>query len=203
MQEYFRYGVIFAFFISFFSLSFLVLRTFRFGKKTLYSKPQGKPIKGICYAFGQGMMPWAKESVLKHIPTFISGILYHIGIFLALFYTLSLAIPFNIPGQFLFSFQIIFLMAVICGLFLLLRRIIKTTLWQISCPDDFVSNILVNLFLVMALIDVSITKFRAYLFIAVILMLLYIPFGKIRHCFFFFFSRVFFGHFFGRRGVLS
>jgi hypothetical protein len=30
----------------------------------------------------------------------------------------------------------------------------------------------------------------------------YVPLGKIRHCLYFFFSRIFFGKFFGRRGVL-
>jgi len=33
-------------------------------------------------------------------------------------------------------------------------------------------------------------------------MFLYIPVGKIRHCFFFFYSRILFGLFYGRRGVL-
>ena len=33
-------------------------------------------------------------------------------------------------------------------------------------------------------------------------MLIYLPLGKIRHCLYFFFSRTFFGKFFGRRGVL-
>jgi hypothetical protein len=32
-------------------------------------------------------------------------------------------------------------------------------------------------------------------------MLVYIPLGKIRHCLYFFFSRTFFGKFFGRRAV--
>jgi hypothetical protein len=29
----------------------------------------------------------------------------------------------------------------------------------------------------------------------------YVPLGKIRHCLYFFFSRIFFGKFFGRRAV--
>jgi hypothetical protein len=33
------------------------------------------------------------------------------------------------------------------------------------------------------------------------LTFIYVPLGKIRHCLYFFFSRIFFGKFFGRRAV--
>lgn len=202
MLTFLRYGVIISFFICAISLCILVLKTLLFGKKPLYSEPQGLENKGILYAFGKGMMPWEKESAARHLPTYIAGILYHSGIFAGLFYILLLVIPFC-PGLFLINaMRILMLCGIACGVALFLKRIFKTTLKNISCPDDFASNILVDLFLFFALIDTFISSVRSVLLFATILMLLYIPVGKIRHCFFFFYSRILFGLFYGRRGIL-
>lgn len=202
MLTFLRYGVIISFFICAISLCILVLKTLLFGKKPLYSEPQGVGNKGIMYAFGKGMMPWEKESAARHLPTYIAGILYHSGIFAGLFYILLLVIPFC-PGLFLINaLRILMLCGIACGVALFLKRIFKTTLKNISCPDDFASNILVDLFLFFALIDTFISSVRPVFLFAAILMLLYIPVGKIRHCFFFFYSRILFGLFYGRRGIL-
>lgn len=202
MLTFLRYGVIISFFICAISLCILVLKTLLFGKKPLYSEPQGVENKGIMYAFGKGMMPWEKESAARHLPTYIAGILYHSGIFAGLFYILLLVIPFC-PGLFLINaLRILMLCGIACGVALFLKRIFKTTLKNISCPDDFASNILVDLFLFFALIDTFISSVRPVFLFAAILMLLYIPVGKIRHCFFFFYSRTLFGLFYGRRGIL-
>lgn len=202
MLTFLRYGVIISFFICAISLCILVLKTLLFGKKPLYSEPQGLKNKGILYAFGKGMMPWEKESAARHLPTYIAGILYHSGIFAGLFYILLLVIPFC-PGLFLINaLRILMLCGIACGVALFLKRIFKTTLKNISCPDDFASNILVDLFLFFALIDTFISSVRPVFLFAAILMLLYIPVGKIRHCFFFFYSRILFGLFYGRRGIL-
>ena len=202
MLTFLRYGVIISFFICAISLCILVLKTLLFGKKPLYSEPQGLENKGNLYAFGKGMMPWEKESAARHLPTYIAGILYHSGIFAGLFYILLLVIPFC-PGLFLINaMRILMLCGIACGVALFLKRIFKTTLKNISCPDDFASNILVDLFLFFALIDTFISSVRPVFLFAAILMLLYIPVGKIRHCFFFFYSRILFGLFYGRRGIL-
>lgn len=202
MLTFLRYGVIISFFICAISLCILVLKTLIFGKKPLYSEPQGVGNKGIMYAFGKGMMPWEKESAARHLPTYIAGILYHSGIFAGLFYILLIVISFC-PGLFLINaLRILMLCGIACGVALFLKRIFKTTLKNISCPDDFASNILVDLFLFFALIDTFISSVRPVFLFAAILMLLYIPVGKIRHCFFFFYSRILFGLFYGRRGIL-
>ena len=89
MLFFLKYGVILSFLLSIISLTILVLKTFSFGKKLLYAEPRGNKKKGIFYAFGRGMMPWEKESARKHLPTYIGGILYHTGIFVALIYLFS------------------------------------------------------------------------------------------------------------------
>ena len=58
-------------------------------------------------------------------------------------------------------------------------------------------------FIFLALLDTLLGGIRPVLNIITIVVLLYVPVGKIRHCFFFFYSRILFGMFFGRRKVLG
>jgi nitrate reductase gamma subunit len=202
MEILLRYAVISSFIISFFSLSFLVIKTFHFGKKSLYSKPKGSIKKGILYAFGKGMLPWEKESIKNHKLTYISGIFYHLSIFSGLFYLASIIISFSLKIYLIKAIRIILITGIICGFILFFKRILLIYMRMISCPDDYFSNILVNLFLILALINSFENKFRTIFLLISIILFLYIPSGKIRHCFFFFYSRILFGIFFGRRGVL-
>ena len=202
MQAFLRYGVILSFFISLISLAILILNTFSFGKRAFYAEPQAKGRKGILYAFTRGMMPWEKESARKHLMTYIAGVFFHSGIFSAMFYILSLVVPFNVNIYFIYFLRILMGIGIVCGLGLLLKRIFLPFLSKISCLDDYAANILVNIALILAFTDTFIQNIRTFLFFVTIFLLFYLPIGKIRHCFFFFYSRVLFGLFFGRRGVL-
>jgi hypothetical protein len=202
MLEILRFGVIIAFCISFVALCYLITRTYHFQKRIFHSKPQGNSLKGIIYAFTLGMAPWEKESAARHLPTYLAGIAYHTGIFAAFFYLFNLLFPFTLNPGFILVLRIFISAGALFGLGLFIKRSAKSQLRKISCPDDFASNILVDLFLVLTLTDGFVPSLRPYLFAAAILMLLYIPLGKIRHCFFFFYSRIVFGNFYGRRGVL-
>jgi hypothetical protein len=84
---------------------------------------------------------------------------------------------------------------------LLLKRILKSRMRFLSCPDDYVANILVDLFILSGLVCSRLTAACPGFFILAILTFFYIPLGKIRHCFFFFYSRILFGSYFGRRGL--
>jgi hypothetical protein len=93
-------------------------------------------------------------------------------------------------------------LGLVSGLGLLFKRIFESQARRLSQPEDFGANLLTNVFLASAL-AVSLTSEATVLFQAYsIFLFLYIPTGKIRHCFFFFLSRILFGRFFGRRGVL-
>lgn len=201
MLSILRLGVILSFLISVISLSILVLKTFSFGKKPLYAKPQGKSIKGIFYAFGRGMMPWEKESARKHLPTYIVGIMYHASIFAALFYLISIVCSFGLPSLAVPLLRFLLISGSLSGFFLLFRRIFLPYMKKISCPDDFASNIIVSLFLISALVNTYSVHLTPLFFLIATIMFLYIPVGKIRHCFFFVYVRILFGIFYGRRGV--
>lgn len=202
MLEILRYSVILAFCVSIFALCHQIAKTYFFNKKPVYAKPNSRPIKGIFYALGKGMMPWEKESARRHLLTYLGGILYHTGVFAALFYLFTLVISFRLDSSAVFILRIIMFAGIFCGLGLFMKRSIKAHLRRISCPDDFASNLMVDVFLVFSLIDTYTIRLRSLLFAVAIVMFLYIPVGKIRHCFFFFYSRILFGLFYGRRGVL-
>lgn len=202
MQTFLRYGVIATFLFSIISLVFLIVKTFSFGKRLYHSETRQSGRKGVFYAFTRGMVPWEKESAGKHLLTYVAGIFYHAGVFAAFFYILSLIVPFGLGHYPMYFLQLLVGIGIICGLGLLGKRMSLKYMKALSCWDDYAANILVDLVLTLALVNIFFQSGRSVLFIMTIILFLYIPLGKIRHCFFFFYSRILFGIFFGRRGVL-
>lgn len=202
MLSILKIGVILSCFASLISLSVLVGKTLSFGRKPLYAKSRQGGIKGIIYAFGRGMMPWEKESAAKHLPTYIAGAVYHIGIFAALLYLFTLLFSFKLPEPFILPLRILLSLAFLCGLAFLVKRIFLPAIKKISCPDDFFANMVVDIFLVLALVHTYASSIAPFFFLLATAMFLYIPMGKIRHCFFFFYTRILFGLFYSRRGIL-
>lgn len=201
MDVILKYGVIVSFFICVVSLVRLVLKTFSFGKKKLYAEPAGNVKKGIIYAMGKGMMPWEKESAKNHLGSYLGGVIYHVGVFTALLYLLAVLLAADLPKAAVLVVKVAILAGFIAGLALLLKRIVSPHMRALSCPDDAAANIIVDVFLAAALFHTLFPVITPYLYLAAIIMFLYIPFGKIRHCFFFFYVRILFGIFYGRRGV--
>ena len=178
-----------------------VVRTLRFGRRNDPSAPAGSAMVGVFYAFGAGMAPWAKESARAHLPTWFAGVLYHLGVFTA-FILLGLTvveIPWPAPAA--WPLRAVLALGLASGLGLFAKRLISPALVSISCPDDFASNLMVDGFLALALDATWEAAVPSFLIWGAAL-LLYIPIGKIRHCFFFFYTRILFGRFFGRRAVL-
>jgi nitrate reductase gamma subunit len=193
-------------------LLFIWLRSRAFGKRKLFAIAAGSANSGAAYAFTVGMMPWAKESVRENLPSYAMGIAYHVGIFCAfallayyivydLFYQIDLAEKF-----FMFDF---FGLAVgaIGGISLFVKRLLNPVLRDISCPDDYISNILATVFIALAVATIASPEVcrlwvtRIWLLSAIALFT-YIPFSKMRHCIFFFSTRYHLGAFFGRRGCM-
>lgn len=189
--------------ISLYALSYLIIQTFYFGKKTFYSTPRGKPLKGIFYSFGKGMLPWEKESVGKNIFVYFEGIFYHSAI-LSCFIFLSVKIlSLQMNVIFYSILKIIISLGLLSGTGLFLRRVFSSYLRKISILDDFFANLFVNGFLLLSLITTFNPSILPFLYLYFSLLLLYIPAGKIRHCFFFFYSKILSGIYFGWRGVFG
>ncbi len=206
------------------ALSVLVVKTLAFGKRPLYAEAKGSSAAGIYYAFTTGMMPWEKESARKHLPVYLAGVSYHAGVFAALLYLCFQVFSVSAARPFVQVLTVFLLLGSSCGLALLVRRASVPSIRALSCPDDYFSNILVTLFVILAAAH-SLYSWSASsslspaetghgarsapvmlgnaLFLAATLMFLYAPVGKVRHCFFFFLVRILFGAFYGRRAALS
>jgi nitrate reductase gamma subunit len=166
------------------------------------SPPKASARRGIFYAFTIGMLPWKKESARLHPLVYIRGVLFHIGIltfavllFVSLFVNLS-----HLSGRLAFS---PFLgLGFIAGAAALVARFTDRNLRALSRPDDYISPVLVTLVLLSGLAFVLNIASRTVFWGFVSVLCLYLPWSKIPHVAYFFFSRTVFGVLFGRRGVL-
>ena len=183
-------------------LTVMVVRTFAFGQKPTYAHPQGSRFSGIVYAFSQGILPWEKETAARHIWTYTGGILYHLGILTAMLFLAMMLLRISLSVALLQAMRILLVIGLFSGLAMLIKRILKPHMRSLSGGDDYLANILVNLLLLSALAATFTETLFIPFAIIVIIIFVYIPFGKIRHCVFFFYSRILFGDFFGRRGVI-
>lgn len=198
------------------SLAVMLIAAFRKYRADL-AEPRGSKTSGIIYAFTAGMLPGAKESISKHIATYIAGIVFHIGVFAAFLYSVISALVTNLlfdkPTNyyetgitifyleyFVWAMLVLILAGLACGLGLFIKRITSPRLRYISSLDDYFSNLLVNVFLAAAYTVMAPDTLIMY-YVETIL-LLYIPLGKLKHCAFFFATRIMFGIFYGHRGIL-
>jgi len=172
-----------------------------FGKRRLYAKPAGDPVRGALYAFTGGMAPWAKESVMMNLPSYAAGVAFHAGMAAAaglLAAALLGAEPTPFWGLLV---QVLTLAGAAGGLALFAKRILAPRLRGLSCPDDFVANLLSTLFILLACGRTFSPAFEGVWLGEAMVLLIYVPLGKIRHCLFFFTTRYHLGAFFGRRGT--
>jgi nitrate reductase gamma subunit len=198
------------------SLLFIWVRTKAFGRRTLYAKAAGGAIVGSAYAFTIAMLPWEKESVRENLTWYAWGIAYHLGIFFSFSmqarYLATVCFPSFFGGPLAFvnhfaidiSFAALTFIGAIGGLLLLIKRATEPIMRGISCPDDYISNLLATIFVALSLAFLLLRGFLTtrLCMASAIVLLAYLPLGKIRHCFFFFISRYHFGAFFGRRGCM-
>ena len=128
---------------------FHFIRIVKLGAPKDLSAKSGSISKGVVYSSTSAMMPHHKESAYLHLPTYSMGIIFHIGIFMALLlYTLSFFAIFTSWLQQYPWLHAILLMGFIfstsCGIALFFKRIVTKNLRQLSHIDDFLSNGLVT-----------------------------------------------------------
>lgn len=164
--------------------------------------PKDSPLHGILYAFTLGMAPWAKESTRTHWVAYMRGIGFHVGIFAGL--AGLLASPwFNQIDLYIRSlFAIITAVGALLGAAGGIMRLVEHNLRAVSTPDDHLSLWLVSLFLAAITGSAIWTSLVPAMWILAAAMLVYAPLGKIRHCVYFYFGRLFYGLHIGRRGVV-
>lgn len=164
--------------------------------------PKGDPKKGIAYAYTLGMMPWAKESTRRHALAYLRGVGFHIVIFYGL--ALFLLSPWAawLPPLFITGSAYLMAAGAVLGLAGLAMRLIQPDLRSITTPDDLFAVVVVSLFQAAAALWLVGLVPAGVFYLASALMLVYAPFGKIRHCIYFGYSRWFYGRFIGSRALL-
>jgi hypothetical protein len=183
------------------ALTFLLLKVRRYGKRTLYARAAGDPAKGVIYAFTKAMAPQAKESVRMNPVSYAAGMTFHVGAFTAFALLIVAMTSLRLPAVLLSLARVFTLAGAMAGFGLLTKRLVQPQLRGLSCLDDYLSNLLTSTFAALACASTFSLAFESVWMGETIVLLLYVPLGKIRHCCFFFTTRYHMGAFFGRRGT--
>jgi len=167
------------------------------------SPGKGSDKLGVLYAFTLGMLPWKKESARLHWMVYLRGICFHIGIFAGIL-ALLLSI-FSIAGGGTLSLVLSILMWIgaVAGVAAIISRAADANLRGISNPDDYISPALIILFMSTGALHVTGLIDAVYFYVAASVLCLYLPWSKVRHCVYFFFSRGKIGAMMGHRGLLN
>lgn len=174
------------------------------------SQKSGNIAKAVCYSCIGAMSPMQKESAYLHLPTYSAGIFFHIGNFLAILVYLIIAasvifqfpIPIeNVTHTIALVLAAIILVAGLCGLALFVKRIVKTELRELSCADDYISNLVCTVTLLVTAYSLWAFQFGALYNVVMALLFLWMPIGKTKHVLYFFFARYHLGFFYGWRGT--
>lgn len=165
------------------------------------STGKGPILPAVAYSLTGALSPLKKETAYLHLPTYISGILYHLGTFLAflwlIFHFFSLSLSMTLK---LISFYFLIITS-LCGVTILIKRIVNPKLRHISTPDDYFSNLLTTGFQLLSAFALIQDSLLPSSFIYAGILFLYIPIGKLKHVIYFFISRLYLGLFYGKRGV--
>lgn len=167
------------------------------------SRARGKTRRGVFYAFTLGMAPWEKESTRRHWISYFRGIFYHLGIFMA--FAVLFASPFllAIPQPIIWLAVCVTGVGAVFGFAGIVMRLAEEDARVLSVPDDYFSVFLSSLFVALAFLTLFAPWVMPIFYLVAAVMLVYAPYGKIRHCIYFFFSKFFFGLSYGRRGVIG
>jgi nitrate reductase gamma subunit len=171
-------------------------------KKDL-SRARGSAWRGTLYAFTLGMAPWEKESTRRHWVAYFRGIFFHIGVFMA--FGVLFASPWLnvIPSPIIWLALLVTAVGAVAGFAGLVMRLADENERALSLPDDYFALFLVSLFVALAFLSLLLPWALPGFYVVTAVMSVYIPFSKIRHCVYFFYSKFFFGLSFGHRGVIG
>jgi len=166
---------------------------------------KGNPTQGILHSYGSIFMPWSMESSRKHLMRWLEFGAYHVGALVAIVNTFTFPFfPEIMTQPVRWSFSLLIALAIPLGIVRLIRRITRPEMRLISTPDDYFSLISLEFFFLSAVMALMFdTPFwRMTYFLITAAFLFYVPFSKISHYIYFFFSHFLTGHRYGWRGVV-
>jgi hypothetical protein len=164
--------------------------------------PKGNLKSGVLYAYTLGMAPWSKESTRRHAVSYLRGVAFHAGIFLGLFILVASPWFSAVPQTARLILGVCTAAGALFGFAGLVARLIEPNLKALSTGDDYFAVLVVSLFLASEALWLFVPGAQVFFYLVSAAMLVYAPLGKIRHCFYFAYSRLFYGKFIGSRAVL-
>lgn len=173
----------------------------RGGGRRDYSRPQGKPARGVLYNFTYAMLPWNKETARQHPGKLAVGVLLHVGVFWTLASVALLVLATDTGRSALAWGRPALAAGFLAGVCLLLRRSASPELRAMSAPDDYLAAGATCGLLAVALAASMAGSLEIVLLWYTGALLAYLPLGKLRHAVFFFVARADYGRRLGYRGV--
>ena len=166
---------------------------------------RGSHWQGICHSFSLLFRPWKMESQRRHWFRSVEFALLHlcIAVAIAVACTMSFTHAWLAQPAAVRVLQVVFALGTALGLSRLVRRLVNPAMRVISTPDDYVTLLLLTLWMASGLLAAPQTSegwLTAYFTLAT-LLLFYLPFSKISHYLYWFFVRFYVGRHFGHRGV--
>ena len=194
------------------SLGFMVVAYIIKVKQVLNKIPagEGTPARGdhkkaIRYSYMSIAMPWDMESYRKNWFRYVEFAIFHVAMAVAIgaAFTIPWAHSFMAEPVIVYGLQGIFGLGALVGASRLVRRIAKPEMRVISSPDDYFCLFLLEAWMVSGVLMAPQTSelwLAAYFWLATF-FLFYVPFSKISHYVYWFFTRYYVGKHFGHRGV--
>lgn len=183
----------------------MLLRTgvvLRRGYRVELGMAKGSPRKGILYSLTFSMLPWKKDSTRRHPWTYAAGMGMHVGVFATLLFAIGRRF-WSWPQAAVWVFGALAAVGLVSAAGLFVKRRTASYMRPITNLDDYVSNLLVQLYLLGGALTAFWPSTVGLWRTSAVLLLIYVPLGKIYHMLLFFVSRALFGLQFGRRGVLQ
>jgi hypothetical protein len=183
-------------------MAFHAVRLLRAGPRKDFARSSGSRRAGVGYSFTRGMDPRTKESAYLHLPTYAAGLIYHAGTFAAiLIFVLLFFFGVRPEGAWTWILVVVLAFSFSSGLGILVKRIALGKLRALSVPDDYISNVLLTVFHLLSIRALVSAELEPAYYLWSGILLLYAPFGKLRHAVYFIAARVRAGAFYGGRGV--
>ena len=177
----------------------------------LFSRPstcdpspgKGSDILGVLNSFTLGMLPWKKESARLHPLVYLRGIGFHFGIFAGILVLLLSIFQITLPAILNLVLGVLLWLGVVSGAAAIIARAADPMLRGISNADDYISPVLISLFMITGALYIMGPLGTVYFYAATSVLCLYLPWSKVRHCVYFFFARAKIGTMQGHRGLLT
>jgi hypothetical protein len=181
------------------ALAWQLLRAWGGGRRE-HGRRAGDSLLGVRYNFTRAMLPTHKETATRHWAEFVVGLALHAGVvsvsaalFLWLLWARAGDVAFDVVRPLAW-------LGLVAGLVLLVRRAVSPRLRQMSVPDDYLAAGGTCLFLATAGLFAG-TSAQALFALCAVLVMIYLPLGKLRHAVFFYAARADLGRRLGYRGV--